>query len=70
MLRMAAKVDSCPEREKCMLLLLDEMHIHEDLVFNKHTGAMIGFMNLGDVNDHLSNHFQMELQPPLSLLKP
>ena len=53
MLMKAAKVDSCPEREKCVILLLDEMHIREDLVFNKHNGAMIGFTNLGDVNDHL-----------------
>ena len=53
MLIMAAKVDSCLEREKCMPLLWDEMHVHEHLVFNKHNGAMIGFMNLGNVNDHL-----------------
>ena len=53
MLMKAAKVDSCPEREKCMILLLDEMHIHEDLVFDKHTGAMVGFANLGDINEHL-----------------
>ena len=36
-----------------MILLLDEMHIRKDLVFNKHNGAMIGFTNFGDVNDHL-----------------
>ena len=52
MLMKAAKVSSCPEREKCTLLH-DEMHIHEDLIFDKHTGAMIGFANLGDINDHL-----------------
>ena len=34
-------------------MLLNEMHIREDLVFDKHTGAVIGFTNLGDVNDHL-----------------
>ena len=34
MLMKAAKVDPCPEREKCMILLLDEMHIREDLVFD------------------------------------
>lgn len=36
-----------------MILLLDEMHIREDLVFDKHTGAMVGFANLGDINEHL-----------------
>ena len=53
MLMKAAKVDPCPEREKCMILLLDEMHIREDLVFDKHTGAMVGFANLGDINERL-----------------
>ena len=34
-------------------LLLDEMHIREDLVYDKSTGQMIGFTNLGDINNHL-----------------
>ncbi len=58
MLVSAAKVASCPERDKCVLLLLDEMHIRQDLVFDKHTGDMIGFCNLGDVNEHLSQFEQ------------
>ena len=53
MLNQAAKVDSCPEREKNVIFLLDEMHIREDIVFDKHSGAMIGFTKLGDINDHL-----------------
>lgn len=53
MLRKAADIDSCPERDKCVNLLLDEMHIRQDLVFDKHTGQMIGFTNLGDINRHL-----------------
>lgn len=53
MLIKTAKVDTCPEREKMTLLLLDEMHIREDIVFDKHTGRMIGFANLGEVNQHL-----------------
>ena len=52
MLIQAAKVDTCPEREK-NVILLDEMHIREDIVFDKHSGAMIGFTKLGDINDHL-----------------
>ncbi len=47
----AAKIVSCPERERCVILLLDEMHIRQDLVFDKHTGAMISFCSLGDIND-------------------
>ena len=29
------------------------MHIKEALVYDKHTGALIGFISLGDVNDQL-----------------
>ena len=53
MLMDAAKVKSCPELEKCTLFILDEMHIREDMVFDKHTGTMIGFANLGEINEHL-----------------
>eukprot|EP00794_Sanderia_malayensis_P002699 gene2699-3120_t len=34
--------------EKYGILLLDEMKIKEDLVWDKHTGDLIGFVNLGD----------------------
>ena len=49
----AAKLEQCREREKFMVLLLDEMHVKEDLVYDKHTGELIGFTNLGDINFHL-----------------
>jgi len=26
---------------------MDEMHIYDDLVYDKHTGALLGFTNLG-----------------------
>lgn len=42
----ASKVGSCPERDKCVLILLDEMHIREQLVFDKHSGAIIGYANV------------------------
>ena len=34
----AAKLSSCPSRDKCVILLMDEMHIRSDLVYNKHKG--------------------------------
>ena len=49
----AAKISSCEEYEKCVILLLDEMHIREDLVYDKNTGTLVGFVNLGDTNSHL-----------------
>ena len=38
-----AKIDSCVEREKWVLLLMDEMRIKENLVFDKHTGMITEF---------------------------
>ena len=34
----AANLLSCPEREKHIVLLMDEMHLREDLVYDRHTG--------------------------------
>lgn len=33
-----AKIETCPERERYVAILMDEMHIKENLVYNKHTG--------------------------------
>jgi len=46
----AAKVDSCPEREKCVIILLDEMHLKEDLLLDKHIGCLTEFWDLRDTN--------------------
>jgi len=70
MLMQAAKVDTCPEREKCVLLLLDEMHVREDLIYDKHSGALVGFANLGSITMHLLN-FEKEIvgeKPPSTQL--
>ena len=52
-LQSAANLDKCEEREKHVLLLLDEMHVKQDLVYDKNTGELVGFVNLGDINMHL-----------------
>ena len=70
MLMQAAKVDTSPEREKCVLLLLDEMHIREDLVYDKHSGALVGFTDLGSITMHLLK-FEKEIvdeKPPSTQL--
>ena len=41
------------EWQKMVLLLIDEMYIKEDIIYNKHTGRIVGFTDLGDVNNHL-----------------
>lgn len=58
MLIKASKVETCSEREKCTILLLDEMYIREDLVYDKHSGELIGFSNLGGINEHLAQYEQ------------
>lgn len=32
---------------------MDEVHIKEDFVYDKHDGTLIGFTNLGETNNHL-----------------
>ena len=56
----AAKVSSCPERERSVMLLIDEVHIKENLVYDKHSHNIIGFANLGDINEHLTE-FELSL---------
>ena len=31
------------------MLVIDEMYIKEDLVYDKNSGALIGFANLGEI---------------------
>lgn len=33
--------------------LSNEMYMIEGLVYNKHTGTLVGFVGLGDINNHL-----------------
>ena len=60
-LMQAAEVEKCPDWQKHVVVVLDEMYIKEDLVYNKHTCALVGFSNLGDINDHLLQ-FQSSLE--------
>lgn len=39
-------------------LLIDEMHIKEDLVYNKHSGMLTGFVDLGEINNRLAQFEQ------------
>ena len=35
----SARITTCEEREKYVTILMDQMHIKEDLVYDKHTGT-------------------------------
>lgn len=49
----ASEVSTTADWEKCVCLVMDEMYIKEDLVYNKHSGELVGFANLGETNDQL-----------------
>ena len=49
----AAKLNGIEEYKKNVIMIMDEMYIKEELVFEKHSGSLIGFINLGDINTHL-----------------
>ena len=34
-----ADILNCPERDRNIVILLDEMHVREDLVYDKHSGT-------------------------------
>ena len=49
-----AKIDSIPEFQKYVCLVFDEIKVKEDLLYDKHSASLLGFVKIGDVNDHLS----------------
>lgn len=53
LLLMKNNMSSCLEHQKLVILLLDEMYIREDLVYDKHSGNLTGITHLGSVSNHL-----------------
>ena len=49
-----AKIDSIPEYQKYVCLVFDEVKVKEDLVYDKHSAELLGFVKIGDINDHFS----------------
>ena len=50
-----ADISSLSEYQKCVIIILDEMHIKEGLVYDKHSGALVGFTDLGNINNLLTD---------------
>ena len=42
------------EKDRSVILIWDEMKIKEDLVFDKHTCELVGFTDVGDINNELN----------------
>lgn len=52
-IQLLGMADMSKEMYKYVGIVLDEVHIKADLVYDKHEGALVGFVNLGEVNNHL-----------------
>lgn len=48
-------MSTSPDYHRLVVLLINEMHIKENLVYNKHTGHLVGFVDLGELNNHLAS---------------
>lgn len=48
------EADVKEEKDKYVVLVFDEMKIREDLVFDKHLCELVGFVNLGEINNILT----------------
>lgn len=44
------------QNSKYINLLIDEMHVKEGLVYSKATGAIVGFYDMGDLNNEFSEY--------------
>ena len=45
------------------MLCWDEMKVKEGLVFDKHTCELVGFTDIGDINNDL-NHLEQDVDGP------
>ena len=45
------KLENISEYEKNVVIVFDEMRIKSDLVFQKSTGQIVGFTEMGDINE-------------------
>lgn len=48
-----ANLESLPDWKKYVAVIFDEMKIKEGIVYNKHEGRIIGFVNFGKTNNDL-----------------
>jgi hypothetical protein len=51
-----------PNEQRYVAVLFDEMKVKEGLVYNKYSGEIVGFVNLGGINDELL-HIEKDDQP-------
>ena len=67
MMRHESNCNELSESRRYVTIVLDEMKIKEDIVFDKHSGNIIGFCNLGSINDDLLKaERDADAHPPVS----
>ena len=44
------------DANRYVFLIMDEVYIKQDLVYDKHFKSVLGFVNIGDINNHLSQY--------------
>ena len=54
------KVQEPADLANYVSVIIDEMYIKEDLVFDKHTGSLTGFTDLGDICNLLAEYEQQQ----------
>ena len=63
-----AKLDSLEDFQKCICVVFDEVKVKEGLVFDKHSGEIIGFTDLGEANNDIEI-LEREIDQPPKLAK-
>ena len=61
-----ASLDSSPKWSKYIVLLFDEMKVMESLVYDKHTSQVIGFTELGNLNDQFDELEKQDIKPSIA----
>ncbi len=61
-----ASLHSSPKWSKYVVLLFDEMKVMESLVYDKHTSQVIGFTELGNLNDQFDELEKQDANPSIA----
>ena len=48
------KIATCPEQEKSVVILFDEMKVQSGLVYGVRSGKIVGFTDVGDISNEIS----------------
>ena len=59
-----AKIDSIPDFQKYICLVFDEVKVKEDLVYDKHSTSLLGFVKIEDVNDRFEGKKSSDTPKP------